>query len=85
MTAGSPVGRQWLVIRKDGTPVVDWGDGLYQDISSGIFIRSSEKEISHTVSEDELKQLKMAGLIYDYDGSQVYLSILPERPTQTLD
>lgn len=85
MTAGSPVGRQWLVIRRDGTPVVDWGDGLYQDISSGIFVKGSENDISHTISNDELKQLKMAGAIYDYDETQVYLSPLPDRPTQTLD
>ena len=85
MTAGSPVGRQWLVIRKDGTPVVDWGDGLYQDISTGIFFKGSEKDISHTISDDELKQLQKAGVIYGYDDTQVYISLLPDRPTQTLD
>ena len=85
MTGGSPVGRQWLVIRQDGTPLIDWGDGLYQDISSGAFLRGPEYDMSRTASDDELKQLKLSGLIYDYDEIQVYLSPLPERPTRTLE
>jgi hypothetical protein len=85
MTGGSPVGRQWLVIRKDGTPLVDWGDGLYQDIASGDFLHLLEKDISHSISDDELDQLKVVGLVMDYNASQVYMRPLPERPTRTLD
>jgi hypothetical protein len=85
MTGGSPVGRQWLVICKDGTPLVDWGDGLYQDIASGDFLHLLEKDISHAISNDELDQLKVVGLVIDYDASLVYMGPLPERPTRTID
>ena len=85
MTTGSPVGRQWLVIKKDGAPLVDWGDGLYQDIATGSFLRLSEKDIGHSISNDELDQLKLAGQIMGFDDTTVYLNLLPDRPTRTLD
>ncbi len=85
MTGGSPVGRQWLVIRKDGTPLVDWGDGLYQDISDGNFLHLSEKDISHSISNDELDQLKLVGQVLDYNDTVVDLGLLPERPVRTIE
>ena len=85
MTGGSPVARQWFVLRKDGSPLVDWGDGLYQDIGTGAFLHLQEKDISHAMSDDELEQLKVAGLVMSYDASQVYIGTLPERPIRTID
>ena len=38
MSTGTPINRQWVIVLKDGNIVIDWGDGLYQDVRSGDFV-----------------------------------------------
>jgi len=85
MAEGTPVNRSWVLILQDGTPVIDWGDNLFQDISSGRFIHCAEKDISHTILDDELDQLRRTGRIVRYDKMTVFFTNLPERPVRTLD
>jgi hypothetical protein len=85
MGTGSTIGRQWLVIAIDGTPLADWGDGLYQDIVTGTFRRLLEKDISHTITDSDLINMKLAGQILGFDDQVVNLRLLPDRPTRTLE
>ena len=42
MHAGIPILRHWVLVLRDGTIVVDWGDGLFQNIYSGQFMQELE-------------------------------------------
>jgi hypothetical protein len=83
--AGIQVNRQWILVLKDGSIVIDWGDGMFQDVRSGDFSKFSEEEISHHIKDDELDWLKRIGRVEKYDTTQVFIFRLPERPQRTLD
>ena len=85
MGVGSTVNRQFLVMKKDGTPMVDWGGGLYQDIDTGAFRRLQDKDISHTITDKELNSMKLSGLILGFDDQVVNLRLLPDLPAPTMD
>ena len=85
MTGGTPINRHWIVVLQDGTTAIDWGDGLFQDILSGEFFHASEAEVSHTIPDEELEQLKLTSGIYRYDANVVYIHPLPESPRRTID
>ncbi len=82
---GMPVNRHEVVILQSGIPAIDWGNGVFQDILSGHFIQGMEKDISHTILEDELEQLKLTGNICGYDLNFVYVYPIPDRPHRTID
>ncbi len=79
------INRNWLMMLDSGIVVIDWGDGLYQDIITGKFMRCNSEEISHVAMESELIYLKKVGRIDDFDSKHVYVHGLPERPTSTID
>jgi hypothetical protein len=85
MPGGTPVYRQWVSILNDGMVVVDWGDGLLQDVFSGDFLPVDEPRIGHPVQNTDLEILLRASRISHYDAQQVWFINLPERPTQTID
>lgn len=85
MKDGTPVSRAIVVLLNDGTVAVDWGDGLFYDILVGKFRSCSEKDVSHSLNNDELEQLKFSGVIVHYDQRLVYLLHMPERPLRTID
>jgi hypothetical protein len=85
MPGGTPVNRHWVVILQNGNPVIDWGNGMFQDILTGQFIRGTDADISHTILDDELDQLKHLSRIYQYDANNVYIYPLPEPPHRTID
>ncbi len=85
MTEGTPVERGWVLMLKDGTVAVDWGNGLAQDIVSGDFFPLDERRVSHVVQEHELEILVRMGRIKGYDRQYVYLFPLPEPPRRTLE
>ena len=82
---GTPINRNWVVILQNGTTVIDWGDGLFQDILSGDFLHGKEAEISHTILDNELEQMKRLNQIFQYDSKFVYIHPLPELPHKTID
>jgi hypothetical protein len=82
MPTGTAVNRQWIVITRDGTFVIDWGDGLFQDLIGGDFIKVSEADISHHPSESELDWLMHIDRVSFYDSKMVYI---PERPQKTIE
>jgi hypothetical protein len=85
MPAGTPIFRQWVLVLHNGVIVVDWGNGQYQDVDNGEFLKVSDSEISHPAQNTELEMLKRASRIFDYDAVQVWLMVLPERPAPGLD
>lgn len=84
MHTGKPVARQWLLMLKDGRAIIDWGDGLFQEIASGDFIKVNEADVGHPALDTDLEQLKRAGMISEYDAQNVYLLVLPEKPRADL-
>lgn len=85
MPIGKPINRHSIYVLKDGTPVIDWDDGLVQDLLSGDFLHCSRGELNHAIREDELEMLIRAGRVEGYDARQVYVYALPEPPRRTLD
>jgi len=85
MTAGTPVNRQWIVALKDGTVVIDWGDGLFQDVRSGDFVSVDENDISHHLANEELDWLIRIGRVTSYTAQTVRFNSLPERPQSTIE
>ena len=85
MPGGTPVGRPWVVMLRDGTVAIDWGVGLFQDAISGDFMRISESRVSHRAQDVDLEWLIRIGRVSDYDAQQVFFLSLPERTTNTLE
>lgn len=86
MTAGgTPLNRQWIIVLNDGMVVIDWGDGVYQDIVSGDFLPIREEDVSHHIINQELDWLTKIGCVASYDNLFVHVHSLPERPQRTID
>ena len=85
MPGGIPIDRQWILILKDGTVVIDWGNSMAQDIVSGDFMKCTEREISHKISDPELQWLSHTGRVERFDTKVVYFYSLPERSQHTID
>lgn len=85
MPVGTPVDRHWVIVLKDGTIAIDWGDGLFQDVRSGEFVTVEERDISHHVLNEELDWLIKIGRVGSYSTSTVNFHSLPERPQRTID
>ena len=85
MSGGTPVNRQWVLALKDGDIVIDWGDGLYQDVRGGEFIHVVEMDISHHILDEELDWLIRIGRVASYNRHTVHFNSLPERPQRTIE
>jgi len=85
MPGGVPIDRQFIYVLRDGRPVLDWGDGLVQDLLNGDFITYTKDAFSHPIQDADLELLKRAGRIERFDERQVYVYTLPERPQPTLE
>ncbi len=85
MPLGMPLGRHCILVLRDGRAVIDWGSARYQDLLTGEFLACQEADISHTALDRDLEPLKLAGIVVDFDASQVYLHSLPEPPRATLE
>ena len=84
MSGGTIVDRQYVVALHNGSIVIDWGDGLFQDVREGTFLHVEEFRISHTTTDEELNILKNGGCIDAYDEKHVSFTALPELPKRSL-
>jgi hypothetical protein len=82
---GTPVQRQWILVLRNGAVVVDWGEGLFQDVDSGEFVQLEQTEVSHTAQNLDLEMLKRSSRVTSYDASQAWFINLPERPAPLMD
>jgi hypothetical protein len=85
MAGGTPINRQWVLALKNGSIVIDWGDGLFQDVRSGDFVTVIESEVSHHILDEELDWLIRIGRVSSYNSVNVWFPSLPERPQRTID
>ena len=85
MPGGTPVLRQWVLVLRNGAVVVDWGDGVFQDVDDGEFVQVEQSEISHTAQNLDLEILKRSSRIQGFDATQAWFINLPERPAQLMD
>jgi hypothetical protein len=84
-SGGTPLNRQWIIVLNDGMVVIDWGDGVYQDIVNGDFLSIREEDVSHHIINQELDWLKKIGRVASYYNLFVHVHSLPERPQRTME
>ncbi len=82
MSTGIPVDRQLIIVLRDGTPLVDWQDGVGIDLLNNEFRNFSPDEYNHAIQDDELGVLKRSGRIISFDQRLVFVASLPEMPRQ---
>ncbi len=82
---GTPVPRDLVFVLKSGETVIDWGDGMVQDIMTGEFMPLEETDYGSPIGDSDLEMLKKNGQVESYDGNVVYVQSLPQRPWRTLD
>jgi hypothetical protein len=85
MPDGTPFGRDFVLVFEDGRIVLDWGDGLLQDLETGDFFHGEEKYSSRKIENAELELLKRAGRVKYFNKREVFFLNLPERPAETID
>lgn len=71
MTTKMAINRKWIFVLKNGTAVLDWGDGMAQELSSGKFLLYGPDDFSHQIMDEELESLKQAGRIASFDAQTV--------------
>jgi hypothetical protein len=84
MPSGPVISRDLVFLLKDGRSVVDWSDGLFQDILSGDFFQCQPTDIGQIIPDEDLEILVRARRVESYDHLWVYLYPLPELPRDTL-
>lgn len=82
MTYGVAINRQWIYVLRNGSIVLDWGDGRAVDLIRSEFIPYEPAHFSHPVQDDELETLKRMGLVSSYDAQQAFLTYMPELPAR---
>ena len=85
MPAGIPILRQWILVLHNGVIVIDWGDGCFQDVDSGEFLKVTADAIGYPAQDVELEGLKRTSRVNGYDALQAWFTGLPERPVHLLD
>ena len=85
MPSGFAVTRQWISVQRDGTIVLDWGDGRGIDLIHGEFVPYNPNDFSHPVQDDELETLRHMGRVSSYDKINVFLVSVPEMPARDED
>lgn len=85
MPAGTAVSRQLILVLQNGVIVVDWDNGLFQDVDTGEFLKIAENMISYTAQDVDLERLKRTSRVDAYDSQQAWFIGLPERPFHLLD
>jgi hypothetical protein len=83
MSANIPIDRQLIIVLNDGTPLIDWQEGVGIDLLSSEFRKYVPSEYNHAIQDDELEVLKRAGRILSFDQRLVFVSSLPEMPRET--
>ena len=79
MAFGLSISRQWVRILDNGVVIVDWGDGVFQDIHTGKFFEDQEEAITFPIQGSMLNSLKRAGLVDAYNDREVIFKNLPKR------
>lgn len=85
MAEGLAINRRWVLVLTNGVIIIDWGDGVFQDLLTGEFIRQVSLAGSHVIQDEQLQWLKRTGNIAGFDESNVYINNLPEFPRKSIE
>jgi len=85
MKTGIPVSRHCVLTLKTNEIVVDWGNGVCQEILTGKISSWMEQDVSHTTLDEELEHLKKVGLVEKFDTHNAYILQMPEPPKRTIE
>lgn len=85
MPEGLAINRRWVLVLNNGAIVIDWGEGVFQDLLSGEFMRGLSLIGCHVIQDEQLQWLKRTGNIAGFDESNVYINNLPEIPKKTIE
>ncbi|RMG76142.1 MAG: hypothetical protein D6711_04545 [Chloroflexi bacterium] len=73
------VPRSRVFVLLDGTFVVRWSDNRVQELETGHYRIYQKRDFGASITDYELHQLQVAGLVEAYDKDYVWLCPLPER------
>lgn len=76
---GDALLRSHLFVLLDGTFVVRWSEKRVQELESGQYLAYEKRDFGAHITDYELNQLKLAGLIERYDKDHIWLCYLPEH------
>jgi len=85
MPNGTPFKREFVLVLEDGRVVLDWGDGLFQDLDTGDFLEGLKVLASHKIENPQLELLIRAGRVERFNRHEVIFLNLPERPSKMID
>jgi hypothetical protein len=85
MPNGTPFKREFILVLEDGRVVLDWGDGLFQDLNTGDFLEGLKVLASHKIENPQLELLIRAGRVERFNRHEVIFLNLPERPSKMID
>lgn len=85
MPEGLAINRRWVLVLNNGAIVIDWGDGVFQDLLSGEFLPEVSLIGSLVIQDEQLEWLKRTANIAGFDENCVYIKNLPEYPKKTID
>ena len=85
MPNGTPFKREFVLVLEDGRVVLDWGDGLFQDLNTGDFLEGLKVLASHKIENPQLELLIRAGRVERFNRHEVIFLNLPERPSRMID
>ena len=85
MPNGTPFNREFVFVLEDGRVVLDWGDGLFQDLDKGDFLEGLKVLASHKIENPQLELLIRAGRVERFNRHEVIFLNLPERPSKMID
>jgi CheY-like chemotaxis protein len=77
--SGSAVPRYQIFVLGDGAYVVQWAEASVQDLMTGTFYDYKPRDFGHRITDNELDQLKTAGVIEDFDQAYIWVYALPEE------
>lgn len=79
----SLVQRSRVFVMKDGAFVVRWSDTLVQELVNGQYRIFGADDFGSPITDFELKQLMLVGLVKGFDGEHVHLNALPDKYKET--
>lgn len=73
------INRKWLFALTNGTPSLDWGEELAQELVSGVFFHCPLEEHGHLLSDAELTALIANGRLAEFNAEQAALYPWPSQ------
>lgn len=73
------INRKWLFAPTHGTPALDWGEGMAQELISGVFFRCPPEEHDHLLSDAELTALIATGRVAEFNANQAAIFAWPSQ------